>query len=846
MPGDLREQATPVYFENVKPREQTNMNMSRRSRPFLAIVMSVLVLLFSPALHAQINVLDHLDVADAEGFSTVRVFLNIPVQVKRFAPEHNGDFLRIFVEPVATLGAEGDVLFGDETLQWSASDKVPLTEVRYESSGFATAIISLQFEGEVEFDVSPSPDPRQLVIIVQHGGATPAAEAAVAPARRYPYAVNLLSSLQSFSAADVPDLDLLLTYRLYTTQFEKDGKTWNRLRLGFFADRQEAEVVLGKLMPYFPGAWVTPVSPEEREDSASTEFDARARAAAPVKKPAQPEPSPAARIGGAITTIDLEKIGSLMSEAEGLMTDKDYDGAVRLYTKVLEYPENVSSRDALEYLGLARERKGQLAQAKSAYDSYLERYPEGDGATRVKQRLAGILTAAKAPKGKLQEAKKGDAAAREWDVFGGFSQFYRQDENTSQVGEDDELTTVSQRSLSSDLDITGRLRAGDYDMRTRFTGGYLHDFLNNGDDSESTVSSLYFDATNRSNRLAMRLGRQSRSTGGVLGRFDGLLLDVPVTRKLSIAANAGFPVNSSRDGFDESKYFYGLNFELEDFFTGWDANVFYIEQRVEDIIDRKATGGELRYFDVKRSFFTLVDYDVFYKELNTAQLLGSWTSDAETKFNIVLDYRNAPILTTSNALQGATVPGDPTMPLLTIDEMLVYYTEEEIFQLARDLTATSRLATLGVSKPVTEKLQVSGDVTLSKLSETTIAPATDNEYFYNLQLIGSNLLKEGDITIVGLRFIDATESDTISLSLNTRYPVTRDFRVNPRFRVDFRTNSDNTEQFIYRPSARVTYSVKRRFRLEGEIGGEWSDREIVAGSTKSKSWFLNLGYRVDF
>lgn len=806
--------------------------------------------LFTSTVNAQIDVLDHLDVAHAEGFSTVRIHLNIPVQVKRFAPERSGDFLRIFVEPVATLGAEGDILFGNESIQWSSDERVPLSEVTYESSGFATAVVSLQFEGDVEFEVQPSPDPRQLVVVVQHRGEARRAETVETPAQRYPYAINLLSSVEPFSAADVPDLDVLLTYRLYTTQFDKDGKTWNRLRLGFFTDRQEAETVLEKLMPYFPGAWVTPVSPDERATSADSEFDARARVAVTAKQPPRPEPSPAARVGGNITSVDLEEISQLMSDAEGKMTDKDYDSAVRLYTKILEYPENVSSRDALEFLGLARERKGQLAQAKAAYDSYLERYPEGEGATRVKQRLAGLLTASKAPKEKLQDAKKRETAAREWDVFGGFSQFYRQDENTSQVGEDDELTTVTQRSLSSDLDITGRLKTGDYDMRTRFTGGYLHDFLNNGDDSETTVSSLYFDTTNRSNRFAMRLGRQSRSTGGVLGRFDGLLLDVPVTRKLSIAATTGFPVNSSRDSVNEDKYFYGLNFELEDFFTGWDANVFYIEQKAEDLVDRQATGGELRYFEANRSFFTLVDYDVFYKELNTAQLLGSWTTEEKTTFNIVLDYRNAPILTTSNALQGAVdptvLPTDPPIPLLTLKEMLQFYTEDEIFQFARDRTATSRLGTLGVSRPITEKLQISGDVTLSKLSSTTIAPGTDNEFFYNIQLIGSNLIKEGDITILGLRYIDATESDTVSLSLNTRYPVTRDFRVNPRFRVDFRKNSDDTEQFIYRPSAKVTYSIKRRLRLEGEIGGEWSDREIVAGSTKSESWFVNFGYRADF
>ncbi|MEZ5541370.1 MAG: tetratricopeptide repeat protein [Pseudomonadota bacterium] len=819
-------------------------------------------MLCAAAAQARISVLDHVDVTHAEGYSTVRLYMNVPMQVKRFAPERSGDFIRIFVEPVATLGAEADVLFGDETIQWSADEEVPLTEISYESSGFATAIVNLQFEEEVEFEIPPSPDLRQIAITVRHkGAAVPDVREPVmrggeagAAARTFSYAINLASSMQPFTAAELPELDILQVYRVYTTEFQKDGKPWSRLRLGFFSSKEEAEQVLQQIGPYFPGAWLTRVSPEEREESAATAMDgSTARVSARRAEPAPPpEPSPAARVGGRVTASELEKMGEVMAEAERLMTDKDYDGAIRLYTKVLDYPENASSRDALEYLGLARERKGQLAQAKAAYDSYLERYPEGEGADRVKQRLAGLVTATKAPKGKLQAAKGRETTGAEWDVFGGFSQFYRRDENTSQLNEDEKLTTVTQSSLSSDLDITGRLKTGDYELRTRFAGGYLYDFLNSGEDSETTVSSLYFDATNRNNRLAMRLGRQSRSTGGVLGRFDGLLLDVPLTRKLSMAATTGFPVDSSRDGFDSSQYFYGVNFELEDFLEGWDASAFYIEQKADTILDRRAVGGELRYFDVNRSFFTLVDYDIFYQIVNTAQLLGNWTTASKTTFNIVLDYRNSPILTTSNALQGALNPNDNITPLTTIEEMLVFFTQDELFQFAQDRTATARLGTLGVSRPITEKLQVSGDVTLSKLSDTVssggvaVVPGTDNEFYYNLQLIGSNLLKEGDVTIIGLRFIDATTSDTTSLSLNTRYPVTRDFRVNPRFRVDFRKNDDNTEQFIYRPSARLTYSIKRRFRLEGELGGEWSDREIVAGSSKSKSWFVNLGYRADF
>jgi tetratricopeptide (TPR) repeat protein len=538
-------------------------------------------------------------------------------------------------------------------------------------------------------------------------------------------------------------------------------------------------------------------------------------------------------------------MADLMKDANGKMTDGDYAGAIRIYTKVLQSPEHEYSSAALEYLGLARERKGQLAHAKAVYEDYLARYPEGEDADRVRQRLAGLLTARDTPKAKLKAAGARERQTRAWDVFGGFSQFYRRDENTAQVDEDDELTTVSQSSLSSDLDITGRLRTEDYDLRTRFTGGYLHDFLDDGAGNDSTVSSLYFDGRNTQQNYSMRLGRQSRSSGGVLGRFDGLLVGIPLTGKTMINLVGGAPVDSSRDSFDNRRYFYGLSVDFEGFAKGWDANTFIIEQQVDNIVDRRAVGGELRYFDAGRSFFTLVDYDILYNELNTAQVLGNWTTSGKTTINFVADYRNSPILLTSNALQGQLFD--------SIDAMLDVFSESEIRDIARDRTARSKLGTLGVSRPLNDKFQFSGDVTVSNFSDTEASAGvaanrgTGNEYFYNLQLIGSNLVKPGDITILGLRYIDGNTANTTSLSLNTRYPFSNDLRINPRLRIDYRKNTDDDmDQLIYKPSLRLTYRVKRSLRLEADLGGEWSDEEIVDGSDKSRSYFVSLGYRADF
>ena len=150
-------------------------------------------------------------------------------------------------------------------------------------------------------------------------------------------------------------------------------------------------------------------------------------------------------------------------------------------------------------------------------------------------------------------------------------------------------------------------------------------------------------------------------------------------------------------------------------------------------------------------------------------------------------------------------------------------------------------------------IQFSGDITALNLSDTEksggveATEGTGTDYIYNLQLIGSNLIKQGDITILGLRYSNSDNRDVYSLNLNTRFLVTRNFRVNPRFRMDSRKNRDNnTGQMVYRPSIRLDYRVKNRLSLEAEIGGEYSSREIVNDSGIDSSYFVYVGYRADF
>jgi len=657
-----------------------------------------------------------------------------------------------------------------------------------------------------------------------------------------PYALQLMLSTAFPDPRDLPDLEVLRTHRLYTTSYTRDGRVWYRLRLGFFATAKEAARRQAELEPFFPGNWVTRVAWEERSHSADTAMVPPGAAASSA--PSAPAPSRKAPAEGS-AGISKERLDELMESARQALAEGHYADAIRTYTKVLEYPEHARSRDALELLGLARERNGQAAHAKAVYERYLARYPEGEASDRVRQRLAGLLTAREPLPEKLRAPKEQTEAAQ-WDTFGGLSQFYRRSTFTDPLG----TTRVVQSSLATDLDLTARRRTERLDLRTRLSAGYVYDLLSDGPGNDRRVSSLYAEASRRTSNLSARLGRQSRSTGGVLGRFDGLLLNLGFLPRTSLSLVGGYPVESSTImRVQTDKVVYGATLNLGTFAEAFDMNVYYVAQQVDSVADREAVGGELRYFRPTRSLFTLVDYDILFEALNTFLLVGSWTTGTGTTWNLTLDERKSPVLTTSNALIGQPLAD-------SVDALLATgLTEEQVRQMALDETSTQRSATLGASTPLNSKFQLSGDVNVSEGTGTQgvsfpviVDPiASSHAYAVSTDLTGSSLITSGDIAIVGLRYTNTESSNTSSVNLNTRYPIGRTWRVNPRVRFDFRRNErDGTDQWTTSPSLRLEYRALRRVQFEVEASGEWSTRHLTVDTERTSAFFLSAGYRIDF
>lgn len=565
------------------------------------------------------------------------------------------------------------------------------------------------------------------------------------------------------------------------------------------------------------------------------------------------------RPAGKISAANLRIVAASMDEARAAMRKGQFKTAIPLFTKVLQYPENEHSAEAQELLGLAYQKSNELAQARSEYEDYLRRYPSGDGNERVAQRLASILTAIGEPQEKLRKAKDPRAERSSepaWSLFGSVSAFYIRDDSFRMLkdpslppvpNEDKDEHRVHQNMMLSSIDLFGTWADGQAKSKFRFSGSEEHSFDPDASHRDITsVAALYAETLLSDWGLLGRVGRQTRNTGGVIGRFDGGLLSWQASPAVRFNVVGGSPVASRRDTvFKDQKYFYGASIDFGPLFGGIETSVFAIEQRDRSLLDRRSVGAEFRYFDVKTSLLGTVDYDVHFNKLNAAIFSGSWTLFDKSTIYGAADYRKAPYLSAWTALQG--------QPFLTLYDMMRLYTKEEIDQLASDRTATYKSAMIGFSHPLNDKLQISADATAVNVSGMPASGGVDailpvgNEYYYSLQLIGTGIFAPGDMYIAGFRFADLAQSNLYVLDFSARYPLMPEFRISPRLRLGYREgDTTDLKEYTVLPSILLNYYLAKDVNLELEVGTKWAELHQLGTKETTTNLFLTAGLRYDF
>lgn len=549
-----------------------------------------------------------------------------------------------------------------------------------------------------------------------------------------------------------------------------------------------------------------------------------------------------------LKTIDPD-MSELLERANKAMLDKEFGRAVQIFIRIREQGNNDIQAPIQELIGLTRENMGQVAHAKAEYNKYLTNFPNGEAFDRVRQRLNALNTAAlQIPTNNNFTSASSNNNKWRKQIYGGFAQTYFYDQFDAPSG--DKITLRS--ALNNHLNITARASNSHLDLQANLSGLYQKDFEFDGERDVVNPHQITVEARQKDWGLFARVGRQNRSSGGVLGRFDGVHTAYELNSIFTINGVFGFPVDGqNREYINTDQRFYGASIDAGTLWGGWEFSGFYINQEYQGITDREAIGGEIRFVDANKSLFSLIDYDIFYQELNIAMINGRWAFNNQSSINASFDHRRNPILFSYGAVQGQGVR--------YVEQLFPVFTLEQLYTFAENRTATTDTATLGISHQINDKWQVSGDVIATQYSGNESTPnsfinlpiaaieGTETELYYNLRLVTNNLLIDNDSAILGFRYADTDRATTTTFDINWRANITRNLRINPRFRVDYRQSVINDDsRWQSRPKIRLDYKIRRRTSLELDVGYDWLQQNRTDFIFESAAYYISAGYRLQF
>ncbi len=796
--------------------------------------------------------LDNLDVAPVADHVEVRINFAHQIRYIRHYPDAKGSIIHVSLEVVDPCVAED--LLSQETRWLPPADwYVPVTvtfpeSIRRSTTGPALCPVThnhvyvghtmlIKFGKEISYKVRPGGDGHSLILEVPllkpvhpqkpepksevksvakpeskqeaNVDAVPVAKESVAPSSEKPVA-------QAVAVASTPVAP--------STPAPK-------------ASSSPAPVAvpaksLDKTMP--PGSATAPVPIVE-----STNTPVRSeKSVTPLPLPAKTEPE--------LPAVDLMVAGrAALAAGDGLK-------ATQWFNRLLNLPPNDYSQESQELVGVAREKADEADKAKAEYELYLKLYPTGEGAARVKQRLAALEQTLKAPKKVLAKTDKPKRPVKEVHqntVTGSVSQYYytgkSQGTTINGAGETDQTRSTDQSTLITNMDVTGRFRHNQYDTKIVFRDTQVHNAMNRAD--RNTLSAAYIEHQNKLEDYMFRIGRQSGTSQGVLGRFDGAFARVGINPQWRITAVVGEPDNGSRSTVKTNRHFYGAGVEFGPLAEKWSGTLYGIQQVADGIVERRAVGTELRYFSGTTTWFGLLDYDTVYDAVNMAMLQGNWVLGDGYNFNMLLDHRKSPILYGETAIQAVT----GALSVADVHRML---STGDIYSTVKALVPESDMAMLGVTKHITPHWQLGGDVRVVHIGATdgsgaiAAQPGIDNNYTYTLQAIGSNTLFKNDTSVMMASFVDDPTYHALSLGLTNSLMYHDNWRFDTSLRYYREIRDAGQRTWQVSPSLRMSYRMKDNLSFELQLNVDRTHTNDPVAVTVSDNWreMLFAGYRWDF
>ena len=649
------------------------------------------------------------------------------------------------------------------------------------------------------------------------------------------YSVNLESARTPFAAAAVQAAARSQGVQAYVSQATVDGVPWYRLRIGPFATRAAADAALRSALATYPHAWVT-------EEAAPAALGGAPAAVAPIAATMPTDPP----------LPDAER-ARLLREARVALAAHHYPRALDLLTRLVRQPEYPGRAEAQELLGLTRERAGQLAEAQAEYREYLRRYPNGPAAATVRMRLQLLATATLPSRGL---GRYRAAAGRRYSANGGasLSYVYNRDQ-TRLAGAAPTTTTNSSALVYGDLLL--RDHGPRFDLSAHADGGYSRSISAPivGSAAQDQVSAAYGEVTDRRLGWTARLGRQTIATVGTAGLFDGLYLGYRPNGSWAVNGAVGLPAYTSYSSPTAHDRFGTLAAEYRTPGEAWTFDAYALDETDAVATERRSVGLQTRYTSLARTAVLLVDYDLVFKQLNAATLIGNTKIGSSWIVGFDLDHRRSPLLGLSNALIGQTT--------VDLRALAMLYTPSQLRKMALDRTATSNAAVISANRAFGAHWQFIADLSALELSGTPASfgvaatRSTGLDKNLSLQVAGTSLLQAGDVQLVGVRYDDSPTIRSETISWNGRFVVHGGFHAGPQLSIE-RLNDTlvGGTQMLYLPQLQADW-IGRRSMVELTAGyqiiAQARSSQIlpvtgtpVTGAFQERSLYVTAAYRLRF
>ncbi|MEI6803140.1 MAG: hypothetical protein WCK83_08250 [Burkholderiales bacterium] len=814
-------------------------------RTFARAVACLVLLLAGVSAAAQ--TIDSLDWVQAGDRVVARITFGANVRFLRQAPSALSDLLQVSFD----LSAADDTSLSpamQESKRLAARGPLPAVTLTYAPMTAArTKVLNLQFGKRVQVLAKQGPDAHtidlEFVSIEGQVGSLAPLPAMAQETKDRQYAIVLQTSQAQDAGEAVRVPAMLQDYVVFSMPLPAPDQGKQALAVGYFKTQDEADVVRTRILSRFPDAKVLALNPPAAPVVASP------------SQPSAPPPSPAsslppARAEAAEPPVHTDsaqhhpEAQDLLAQARKAMSEQRYRDAVDILNRALLLPPNPATQESQELIGFAWEGLRDFGRARIEYKLYQRLYPNTDGAQRIAERLetlgSGEVTAAVA-----------SADARGTSGFsysGGISQYYyggssKSDSlvNISAGIDQNTLSQTNQSALVTSLDLTGRYRGETSETRLVLRGNSSSNFVATSK-AQSSLNAAYVDYRNLNNRLGLRVGRQSAIAGSMFGLFDGVSVSMPVAGDFKLSGSVGVPANMLVSA--PSQQLLGVMLEADNLFERWGGSLSLVDQRTEEISDRRALGMEVRYFGEGMSVFSQFDYDLNFEKINAFTLQGSMQGPMDTSITLLVDDRKAPSLQLSDALisSGAT----------SLKTLLQLRSLAEVQDLALGTAAQARQAMLSVSRALSPKWQSSADIRYSEIGELPAVgnfqamPATGAQYTFSMQLTGSNLYSSRDINGFNLSFLNSASAQGTQLSYNNLTGFL-DNKAAVEFSLSLYTQTDNASTRVNRisPGVRLSYKLSERASIMGETIYEQSTTEGLTSHDNSSAYFFYVGYRYD-